>query len=173
MPASICPRNATGAPSEPDFGYNPAVDAIVERVEAGLGSSCVTELSADVATTLSCRVLEVGQTTCDCARPGRRAIADDIESAVADELSALCAARGDACDSYCACEIEPLTGTARDECMTSLTPEQGDGWCYISPSQGIGSQELVEHCPANGQRTVRVVGGASQLQATELRLLCL
>ncbi|HEY6724059.1 MAG TPA: hypothetical protein VI197_08500, partial [Polyangiaceae bacterium] len=92
--------------------------------------------------------------------------------AVEGELSALCAARGDDCASYCACEIEPLTGDALSECTTEVEPGFGDGWCYISPSQGIGSEELVEHCPVGQQRTVRVIGAATELARTELRLIC-
>jgi hypothetical protein len=170
--ASICPRVTDGSPSDPGFGYNPAVDAVIRRVEAGLGASCVNELAADVTTTLACRVLEVGASGCDCGKPGRRAIPESIHSAVTRELSALCAERGDDCSSYCACEIEPLTGDAMTECMTEVSPSFGDGWCYISPSQGIGSEELVEHCPVDQKRSVRVIGAARELAATELRLFC-
>src|SRR5690606_13627422 len=129
------------------YGYNPAVDAIIRRVEAGLGSSCVNELAADVSTSLACRVLEVGKDNCDCTRPGRREVPSEVQAVVSEELSGLCAVRGGDCQSYCACEIEPVTGDALDQCMTSPTPSTGDGWCYISPSQGVGSEELVEHCP--------------------------
>jgi hypothetical protein len=71
------------------------------------------------------------------------------------------------------CEVIPLTGSEQTECMTPLTPASGDGWCYISPEQGIGSAELVEHCPQDSQRTVRVIGAVTQLAGSELRLLCL
>jgi len=172
MPASICPRTTSGSPADAGFGYNPAVDAVIRRVEAGLGASCVSELEADVTNTLGCRVLEVGKTGCACDGPGRRELPADIQDAVQAELLALCTERGDACADYCACEIEPLTGDAMTECMTEVSPAFGDGWCYISPSQGIGAEELVEHCPAGARRSVRVVGAAAELSGTELRLLC-
>lgn len=172
MPASICPRTTAGNPASPGFGYNPAVDAVIRRVEAGLGASCVDELSADVDTTLSCRVLEVGAQGCDCDQPGRRALPEAVQAEVDVELAALCAQRGDDCADYCACEIVPLTGDAKTACMTEVEPSTGDGWCYISPGQGIGSEELVEHCPEDRQRTVRVIGSPTELSSTELRLYC-
>lgn len=172
MPASICPRTTTGNPASPGFGYNPAVDAVIRRIEAGLGASCVDELAADVDTTLACRVLEVGARGCDCALPGRRALPDAVQAQVDAELAALCAQRGDDCSDYCACEVVPLAGADKTACMTEVEPSTGDGWCYISPGQGIGSEELVEHCPEDRPRTVRVIGAPTELTNTELRLYC-
>ena len=172
MPASICPKNATGDPAEPDFGYNPAVDAFVRRVKASLRATCVDELPTDVTSSGQCRVLEVGQGSCDCERPGRRTIPEANQAAVAEELAALCAEQGRDCATACACEITPLTGDALDACRTESEPSTGDGWCYISPAQGLGSAELVEHCPESQRSTVRVIGAAADLVGTELRLLC-
>lgn len=173
MPASICPKLATGSTVDPEFGYNPAVDAIIRRVEAGLGSSCVPELPSTVTADLTCRVIEVGRDNCDCDATGRRPIADDVQASVDDELDALCAAAGVTdCSSYCACEILPLQGDDLEQCTTELEPSSGDGWCYVSPGQGVGVDELVEHCPSDSRRTVRVVGAAADTFDTELRLLC-
>jgi hypothetical protein len=34
--ASICPKNATGTLADPAFGYNPAMNVLIERFRAGL-----------------------------------------------------------------------------------------------------------------------------------------
>jgi hypothetical protein len=142
-------------------------------VEAGLGSSCVPELPASVTADLSCRVIEVGRVACDCEAAGRRPVPDEVRARVDEELEALCAAAGGSdCSSYCACDILPLEGDELEQCTTELEPSAGDGWCYVSPGQGVGAEDLVEHCPEDTRRTVRIIGGAADTYDTELRLLC-
>jgi hypothetical protein len=88
-------------------------------------------------------------------------------------LEALCAANGGTdCSNYCACEILPLEGDDLEQCTTEPEPTTGDGWCYVSPGQGVGAEDLVEHCPVDTRRTVRVIGQAADTYGTELRLLC-
>jgi hypothetical protein len=171
--ASICPRTTSGDPGDPDFGYNPAVDAITRQIAAGLGSTCLSEpLDENVTASLSCRVIELGQGVCDCGLAGRRDLPASTQAAVAEELGALCQERGVNCDDYCACEITPLEGAELTGCQTELSPAAGDGWCYIDPGQGVGSADLVDHCSDASAHVVRIVGAPTQASATELRLLC-
>jgi hypothetical protein len=100
-------------------------------------------------------------------------VPDAVQASVDDELAALCSAAGSqGCEEYCACEILPLAGEDLETCTGQVDATTGDGWCYVSPGQGVGSQDLVEHCPQDSQRTVRVVGAAADTFDTELRLLC-
>ena len=42
--------------------------------------------------------------------------------------------------------------------MTKLEAPKGDGWCYVDPSKGLGSDELVAKCPETARRKLRFVG---------------
>ena len=64
--ASICPKNSAqpaDPAADPDYGYNPAVAAIVSRTKAAFRPSCLPRpISTDVDGQIPCTVVEVTST---------------------------------------------------------------------------------------------------------------
>ena len=157
--ASICPANLHD-PTAPDYGYRPAVGAIIERLKKSLRTRCLPRaLEPSVCVPeddptygqVPCLILEVRNLeegeTCSCDMPGRavpnpEAVTDDVREA------------GD-----CVCEITQLGGEARTACASEVDTSKidGDGWCYVDPAQELGNPEIVEKCPATERRLIRFV----------------
>jgi hypothetical protein len=62
------------------------------------------------------------------------------------------------CDKLCVCELTQLEGPALTSCQNDPDASAPPGFCYIDPSQGVGSATLVSDCPATGQRSLRYLG---------------
>lgn len=137
--ASICPKNIDAAggskTQDPDYGYNPAVAAIVDRLKEALTVKCLPrpltpvpkcggEVTSDCTTDdadvgkVPCAVLEVRPTPdsgCEpCSNPtGRQDLSGDtgkaIESAAKEYLKNVGYCVGAACDQYCFCRINQFT----------------------------------------------------------------
>jgi hypothetical protein len=65
----------------------------------------------------------------------------------------------------CFCQIDQLAGEELDTCKESLDEEPSaagaavDGWCYVDATiANGGNPQLVAHCEATEQRTLRFVG---------------
>lgn len=157
--ASICPANLQD-PTAPDYGYRPAIGAIVERLKKSLRTRCLPRpLEPNVCVPkddpsygqVPCLILEVRNLdegeSCTCDMPGRavpneQAISEDVRNA------------GD-----CVCEITQLTGDDRTECASEVDASKIDaaGWCYVDPAQEIGNPEIVAKCPATEERLIRFI----------------
>ena len=154
--ASICPKTLQGSSSDPSYGYNPAVDAIIHRLRRVFQGRCLPRpIALSVEGNPSCKVVEAyspGSCTCpiESSTPSAK-----LAAAVRKKLreSGSCGASGaPACSQMCLCELsqaEPSTGCAVDAKAT------GTGWCYIDPERGLGSPELVKHCPTTRRRMLR------------------
>ncbi len=65
----------------------------------------------------------------------------------------------------CYCKIDQLLGAERDVCQTDtghapvLNGKSVDGWCYVDPITGQGSEKIVKDCPADSRRELRFVNG--------------
>ena len=173
--ASICPKLASGESSVPSYGYNPAADAIVDRLKEHLVAECMPRpLALNSEGTASCAVVEAISGSCSCDGGNNRApVGGELDSAVRRRLRELgqCGgASGVACDAFCLCEIGSATDQA--SCQNAEAPE-GVGWCYVDPARGIGSPALVADCPSNAQRIVRFVGEDTPVSGATAFVACL
>jgi hypothetical protein len=165
--ASICPKVTRSAHPEddPGYGYNPAVDAIVDVLQPLLANHCLARPPAvDDQGHAACAILETPVAgDCDCQKPGRAPAGDDALSALRQNLKdeSLCDTEDSpACKQVCACKIEEATdGAALSACRSNLDASlQAPGYCYVDPEKGLGDPTLVHNCPATQKRLLRFVG---------------
>jgi hypothetical protein len=172
--ASICPKVTQSADptTDPNYGYNPAVAAIISRLKEALTGKClprtlVPETNPDLPTygQVPCAVIEAAFSadgtcpSCDSIA-GRKDPNPEIRPAVLQNLSQTgqCGgASGQDCSSLCLCEIEQLTGAELNDCQNTEIPGNITGYCYVDEAQGIGNPELLAKCPATQRRILRFV----------------
>lgn len=164
--ASICPKILTQG--QPGYGYEPAVDAIVERLKTALGGSCPPRPLAVVPGSdgeLPCVVVEAQepQGSCSCSSAGRGPAPEAARQLVEGELrqSGRCDAPDmPACSSFCYCEIAQATGSNRTDCQNSTVNTGTPGYCYVDPfgTPPVGNPELVKDCGPSNKRLIRFVG---------------
>jgi hypothetical protein len=160
--ASICPRN-TSDPSASDFGYQPAIDALVSGVGEQNGPRCLPRpLPVNNAGEASCLMVSVDPSgnDCECDRAGRAELPAGISRGWIDEAlqqNGVCG--GNNCSSLCACVIPQLEDDELADCQ-SVPASTGDGWCYVDStgSLEIGNPDLVNRCPSTARRLVRFSG---------------
>lgn len=156
--ASICPKHTESAnpDSDPNYGYNPAVAAIVTRLKAALTGKCLPRvIEADPVThQVQCKVVEAQTSGCDCKLEGRGAVDPVLQDAAQKQLAAIgrCG-RADqpACSSFCQCEILQEQGPSLDACRNG--EQTTAGFCYIDAP----GSPLLKSCPANEKRLLRFV----------------
>jgi hypothetical protein len=104
-----------------------------------------------------------GSAECECTDPGRKPVAA-LPASITDSVykSGQCAS-DPCCQDLCFCELVQLSGAELTTCQNETAPSpEPAGWCYVDPSQGAGSADLVASCPPGEQRQLRVLGiGAS------------
>lgn len=178
--ASICPAKPTGNPDDDDYGYNPAVNSIIDRLKEELGGQCLPrKLSPDQDGNVPCLVLEASKTTGECCTaPGRVEITKTIDGGPNPLYNAVEAAQeaefADP-DWNCFCQIEQLAGN--EACLTNDDPQaaaQEDGWCYIdgATSPPVGDPKLVATCPPDERRLIRFVGGGDPASGSTVFITC-
>ena len=163
--ASICPKVVRSANPDTDinFGYNPAMDALVRPFIPFLANQCLPRApEVDEQGHASCVVLEAQLGgTCDCNGGGRSVPdADSLNAVRSDLRGTLCDMPNTvACSDVCACQLTETAGPALDTCRSNTDPNaQSPGYCYIDPDKGLGDPGLVRGCPANKRRMLRFVG---------------
>lgn len=182
--ASVCPANmdektedtAAGA----DFGYRPAVSALIERLKGKLGHKCLPrKLTPDKNNQVTCLVVEARKSeSCSCkAEDGRVAVEEEhLPAIVGARDSGIIDDRDD-----CFCEIPQLGGDELAACQNEkadplvIDGDQVDGWCYIDASSvpKVGSAALVpESCASTERRLIRLVGNAKARAGSTLFTMC-
>ncbi|HKO51462.1 MAG TPA: hypothetical protein VJV79_27325 [Polyangiaceae bacterium] len=173
--ASICPKVIEAAdPSQPsadpNYGYNPAVSAILARLKIALVGKCLPRtLEADDRGQVLCRVVEAQRQKqdCNCQLDGRAEVSPDIVDAVQDQLQLTGQCGGlnqKACSDWCMCEIKQVEPAHLKACQTN----QGGvpaGYCYIDDQAKVGadatSTQAIEAqlalCPVNQRHRLRFV----------------
>lgn len=191
---SICPKITTGAEEDPNYGYNPAVQAIVDRLADTLKGTCLPrELTVESDGSVPCALVETMRPdvgTLDCQRLGRKEVPEKLVPAVRNHLdeSNICGGRtGVSCDTMHMCAIDQLIGDPRDACLNNpgdpnLFPDAG--FCYIDPAkkdeQGNyiaggdenGRNPIVDDCPATQRRLLRFVGADTPAANTNTFVAC-
>jgi hypothetical protein len=204
--ASICPaqlanpNNADGSPAA-DYGYRPAVNAIINRLKQALTGECLPRtLTPDPTGQVPCLILEarnVGGGACNCDAADAR---QDVQTA---HLPAEQAAKQDPLDETaqwnCFCEIvqsgspppadtpppvptaadvaadlSACQGSAADPPINTLTGKPVNGWCYVddSSSTPIGNPAIVKNCPDTEKRLIRFVGEGQPQTGATLFITC-
>lgn len=131
----------------------------VERQPPRLGVSSDDPSRGQV----QCRVLEVGtEAACDCAARGQARHAVDAATLPADIGAA----------GTCVCELEQLSGDALHSCQSAGRDADVDGWCYVSPAQGLGASDLVTACPPDRQQALIFAGAGTPVDQTTIFELC-
>jgi hypothetical protein len=174
--ASICPKN-TASRDALDFGYRPAVTAIVERLKEQLKDKCLPRrLEVKDDGTVSCLIVEAdpdGDGTCDTSR-ARDLVSESVASEVRSRLknSHTCTTPEE-CNGFTLCHITPLEPNSPEysECLATESP-RGDGWCYIDPEQGLGDVSQVEKCDETKQRKIRFAGAGKPNKGTITFFAC-
>jgi hypothetical protein len=174
--ASICARNVN-VEEQPDFGYRPAIAAIVERLKEQLGDRCLPRsLNTSQTGEVPCTLVETiprpdpGE-ACQCDPAIARRIPDpEVDSVVrgqlANENGNLCGSDDPNCLGACLCEVQqvqqvpgvPNPDEALRICQNDDPASGVEGWCYVDADLGIGNPELVSSCPATERRLLRFVG---------------
>jgi len=164
--ASICPKVTTTADpnSDPNYGYNPAVGAIINRLKDALKGKClprpIQTSPVDVndpskGDKVLCAVIEAQKgNACDCALPGRQDANAKLLGPVRKqlELTGQCGNVGqDPCESWCQCEIKQFEGTDLAACQTGGGTSDA-GYCYVDKDPG-----QLAKCPVNQQQLLRFV----------------
>lgn len=192
--ASICPKTLEGSDSSSEFGYNPAVAAIVDRLKEQLADPCLprplTITTTPDGAEVACKIVEASSGaghTCDPSR-GREDVTDGaVAKAVRDKLRATkrCdqGANSPSCDSLSLCTIKQITepGLQR-QCMTQESFSAADGWCYVDAEQvdkfGLAQADadaalaLVEKCSDTEKRKLRFVGDGKPDNGTTTVFAC-
>jgi hypothetical protein len=190
--ASICPVQLDPAKAAAkDYGYNPAVGAIVDRFKRRFGGRCLARsLTTHADGRVDCFVLEArtlasaDSCAAACGPPRAPLAASDVHviAAKADPFYATL-------KWNCFCSVAQALGppgksgkpTDLEACQTQeLEPvlnEAGkpvDGWCYVDATAvpPLGNPEIVAACPSSEKRLLRFVGKASPASGATTFLWC-
>jgi hypothetical protein len=176
---SICPKQLDDE-SKADFGYRPAIGAIIDRLKVALGGQCLPRtLVPDKEGHVPCLILEARKTggKCNCKDTARQEVSEDHKAAVsAAQQDPIAAASG----WDCFCEITQTSGAQQTACQNDQNdpPVAGgkevDGWCYIDATTTpiTGNPKIVDKCPATEKRIVRFVGKGSAQPGATLFITC-
>jgi hypothetical protein len=178
--ASICPKVLTKG--QPGYGYEPAVDAIVDRLKIALNGRCPPRplaVQAGGDGRLPCVVVEAleGDDACGCTAAGRSPASDDARAMIAQQMrdQRTCDVEGfPKCDSFCFCEIAQATGENLNACLNDVTASGTPGYCYVDPfgSPPVGNAELVKDCGAS-KRLIRFIGDRTPTPGATAYIACL
>lgn len=174
--ASICAKEMSDA-NALDYGYRPAMQAIVDKVKTKLTDLCFgRQLSTDAEGVTSCRVIELQPEAASCNCAGTRLTPDAVVlNSVRDELfqQGVCKTKAD-CDEICGCEIAQVPAgpnSALSSCQ-SEAHSSDNGWCYVDASKGAASAQLVASCSNQAKQSVRFVGDGVPLESSITFLAC-
>jgi hypothetical protein len=182
--ASICARNLKDKNAQ-DYGYRPAVDAIVDRLKEALTGKCLPRtLTPDPKTNeIPCSIIEVrpipmgGQPNCD-AVPGRETPPPGVVDPVRARLRQIgfCGVPNkpscEAGQSLYFCKIKESNGPTSN-CNQNEAPNDV-GWCYVDPTAPHHENDdpsLVAKCPATQQRIIRFVDPMNDTPAHDATVL--
>ena len=179
--ASVCAAQVDDK-TAPDYGYNPAIRSIIERLKSRLTGPCLPrQLAPDAQGQVSCLIVEARKTApgeCSCVEPQVLGRQDPI---LPDHQAAVDQAKYDpiakAAGWNCFCEIKQVKDEALVACKNDLSREPltsdgkpADGWCYVDAT--TGNKELISTCPASEPQKLRFVGAGEPLDQSTLFITC-
>jgi len=173
--SSLCPIHTSpqGGPSDPLFGYRPAVTAIVNRLKNALSTQCLPQqLSADTSGNVPCLVLATladtpqnkvafQSTVCANAKQGLSAATGDTELAIlktfqtsqhAAWLAPPNSMHGTDPSTLATCLVNQIPFTPNGSCATNGSGTEG--WCYVTDTKFTGqctqAVQFTPGAPPNG-----------------------
>ncbi len=173
--ASICAKQLDDSAAS-DYGYRPAVNALLDRLSSTLGEQCLAkQLHRDAEGRVTCSVIEARNTgssgcTCDGA-----ALRFDVP---AKDACYVDVARADPRDQTarwnCFCEIAQATTTDLPACQSEVGLTGANGWCYVDPgaTPPVGNPALVKGCPDGDKRVLRFVGVGAPAPGSTIFIGC-
>jgi hypothetical protein len=144
--SSLCPIHTdpaagTTSATDPLYGYNPAVNAIVNRLKSALGSQCVPALQVDPKTgDVPCLVLvtfgpnasSAPTTEAECSTFGSGAYTTVDPTVLSEFQKSQAAMAGDAGGAAIAkeitCQLNQAPVPSGQSCVGGTKP----GWCYVT-----------------------------------------
>jgi hypothetical protein len=168
--ASICPSNVSNMGAA-DFGYRPAIAALISRLRNALRGRCLPrQLAVGDNGAVPCVIVEAYNPpaggTCNCSdKPGR--VAADPQT-ITPEVRAACV---NGCQCFCEIiqlqdNVDPAHPMAATICETQPSPpgDEPSGWCYVDPSQTNNTAQcpIVANCPPTDKRIIRFVNPDSE-----------
>jgi len=142
--ASICPKIMD--PTSASFGYNPAVNAIVDRLGSKLNGQCLPRTLTLTDGEVPCTVIEATRDTDGCNMDDRRMdLSDSAEEDVVDRMvkSSICKTDPQSpsplplCSEFTICELLEAADEQKAACFGGTVAEQQEpGYCYIDPAKG-------------------------------------
>lgn len=180
--ASICPKVLT--PGQPGYGYEPAVDAIVDRLKVALTGRCLPRplQAASDGGQLPCVVVEANPPsadgTCNCNTAGRSPTSAEAQERVRRQLAERGECGGEmqaSCSSFCLCELAQSEGPALTQCLNDEAGSDTPGYCYVDPfgSTPRGNPALVANCEESNKRLIRFVGPNTPAPGATAFIACL
>lgn len=181
--ASICPKVLTQG--QPGYGYEPAVDAIVDRLKVALAGRCLPRplaVEAGEGGKLPCAVVEAAasQGSCSCNAAGRKPASADEQKLVLKQLAERqsCGVPGTpscSASSFCLCELAQSEGQALSDCLNQEAGSSAPGYCYVDPygESPQGNPALVANCDPTSRRLIRFVGPDTPTPGATTFIACL
>jgi hypothetical protein len=181
--ASICPKvMESDEPSvDPDYGYNPAVSALVDRMKSSIAPTCLAEpLEPESTGEVDCELLEVtapmGGSCEPCDGAGREDGSRARVAALREQLASAryCGEPGQPdCDDLCVCGVQQIAGANLSACQNdALVPASLAGFCYVDADQDIGNPELLRDCPVGRKRRLRLLGDMTLHESASSFVIC-
>jgi hypothetical protein len=166
---------AKAYPGIQDYGYRPAVEAIVDRLKSKLNGRCLPRaLKKDPTGHYPCSIIEAQPVVgagCDKSRGRLPANSRVVEPALERLRAAgFCDAEGHMpCRELSLCELQE----AGDECHRDQADQPIPGWCYVDPAANPGKDDprLVAKCDPSMKRTLRFVDPKNATPATGARVV--
>lgn len=174
--ASICAKDTMNA-NAPDYGYRPAMQAIVDKLKGKLSQVCFgRQLQTDELGQTNCRVVELRADVATCSCEGTRSVpTEGVLDSVRKQMvkQNLCNSEAE-CNAMCACQVQQVPSGANGELNSCQTDAQStdNGWCYVDANQSPQSEQLVANCQESAKRTVRFVGDGVPMDNSITFLAC-
>lgn len=187
--ASICPKVSKGDKTNSNYGYTPAVNAIIDRLKTVITDKCISR-PVDVKEdgTVQCSIVEVTKRAADgtCAPCDGAASRVDMNPVLVNPVVTQLGASGQCGSSsptgvpcsaadYCMCTIAPAADSVA--CKTQTDPDPSVvGWCYVDPTQepdpniAKASEAVVANC--NPHRKLRFVGADTPKATSTTFIAC-
>ncbi len=178
--ASICPKISDDN-AKADYGYNPAVKAIIDRLKEALKGKCLPRPLVPATQAqdglqpnqVPCKVIEAvlpqSGAACSCpANTNRVDTTDVLRQAVLAKLQEGQSCGKDnktpgvtACSDFCTCELLQLKDADLKSCQFDASAPNVPGYCYVNAAPNepnVGNADLVKDCSPDSKRLLRFVG---------------
>jgi hypothetical protein len=178
--ASVCPAQIA-TPDKADFGYRPAIAAIIDRLQSNVSGQCLPRsLTPNADGRVECVILEARNTANACAcnpTEGRGDVRAEnaaiVQSIKQDPLATkagwdcFCELLQPTGDELAACQNDPST-------QPQVNGNNVNGWCYLdaNTTPPTGNPEILASCPESQKRNFRFVGAGEPKNGATMFITC-